>query len=62
MIKKLLSVVFFLATWSVSQDLKIIHMEGSYDLGGDGLKEFATVESDPDSTVANSFRPSPPRS
>ena len=45
MIKKLLPVVFFLATRSVSQDLKIVHMEGSYDLDGDGLKEFATVES-----------------
>ena len=29
----------------MAQDLKIVHMEGTYDLDGDGLKEFATVES-----------------
>ena len=43
--QKASSSCFFLATRSVSQDLKIVHMEGSYDLDGDGLKEFATVES-----------------
>ena len=45
MIKKLLLSLIPLVSFSVSQDLKVIHMEGVYDLDGDGLKEFATVES-----------------
>ena len=28
-----------------SQNMKIVHMEGTYDLDGDGLQEFASVES-----------------
>jgi hypothetical protein len=28
----------------VSQGLKITHMEGTYDLDGDGFQEFASVE------------------
>ena len=29
----------------MAQGLKIVHMEGTYDLDGDGLKEFAAIES-----------------
>ena len=35
--------VYASALWA--QGLKIIHMEGTYDLDGDGLQEFASVES-----------------
>ena len=45
MTKQLISFFIISATLSFAQDLKIVHMEGSYDLDGDGLKEFATVES-----------------
>ena len=45
MIKKILSTLIFLVSFSISQDLKVVHMEGTYDLDGDGLKEFATIES-----------------
>ena len=44
MIKKSLSALVLLVSLSFSQDLKVVHMEGTYDLDGDGLKEFATVE------------------
>ena len=44
MIKKSLSALILLVSLSFSQDLKVVHMEGTYDLDGDGLKEFATVE------------------
>ena len=43
MIKKLLLAYALLASLLFSQDLKVVHMEGTYDLDGDGLKEFATV-------------------
>ncbi len=36
--------VFFTVSSLPAQDLQIIHMEGTYDLDGDGLQEFATVE------------------
>ena len=45
MIKKLLLTYTLLVSFLFSQDLKVVHMEGTYDLDGDGLKEFATVES-----------------
>ena len=45
MIKKLLLAYALLASLLFSQDLKVVHMEGTYDLDGDGLKEFATIES-----------------
>ena len=45
MIKKLLLTHTLLVSFLLSQELKVVHMEGTYDLDGDGLKEFATVES-----------------
>ncbi|MFQ6611591.1 MAG: putative Ig domain-containing protein [Fidelibacterota bacterium] len=39
-------IISLLLLWAVawSQDLKIVHMAGTFDLDGDGLQEFATVE------------------
>jgi hypothetical protein len=36
--------LLFTGSGAFSQDLKIVHMVGTYDLDGDGLQEFATVE------------------
>ena len=44
MIKRFLSFGFF-CTLLFSQQYKINHMEGTYDLDGDGFMEFASVES-----------------
>jgi len=42
---KFISVAFLAAGILFAQGLKITHMEGTYDLDGDGLQEFASVES-----------------
>ena len=41
---KPLYLFLFLFSSICAQGLRIIHMEGTYDLDGDGLQEFATVE------------------
>ena len=45
MIKKSIVGLIIIITTCLAQGLKIVHMEGTYDLDGDGLKEFATIES-----------------
>ena len=40
---RLLSLALLLSSLG-AQGLKITHMEGTYDLDGDGLQEFASVE------------------
>jgi hypothetical protein len=37
--------LLFLGTWLYSQELQVLHLEGTYDLDGDDLQEFATIES-----------------
>ena len=44
MIKRFLNIGLFY-TCLFSQQYKITHMEGTYDLDGDGFMEFASVES-----------------
>ena len=41
---KPLYLFLFLFSSICAQGLRIIHMEGTYDLDSDGLQEFATVE------------------
>jgi hypothetical protein len=44
MIVKKLYLFLFLFSSIYTQGLRTVHMEGTYDLDGDGLQEFATVE------------------
>ena len=44
MIKKFIYITL-LFTFSQAQQYKITHMEGTYDLDGDGFMEFVSVES-----------------
>ena len=48
--KIILSVIFILAS-SFLNAQKIVHLEGSYDLDGDNLLEFISLELDPDKNV-----------
>ncbi|MGY8786746.1 MAG: FG-GAP repeat domain-containing protein, partial [Fidelibacterota bacterium] len=41
---KLIFTIVFIGANLFGQGLKITHMEGTYDLDGDGLQEFASVE------------------
>jgi len=41
---KRLYLSLFLFSFVSAQGLRVVHMEGTYDLDGDGLQEFATVE------------------
>ena len=45
MIKKSIAGLIIIITTCMAQGLKIVHMEGTYDLDGDGLKEFVAIES-----------------
>ena len=48
--KIILSAIFILAL-SFLNAQKIVHLEGSYDLDGDNLLEFISLELDPDKNV-----------
>ena len=48
--KIILSAIFILASSSLNGQ-KIVHLEGSYDLDGDNLLEFISLELDPDKNV-----------
>jgi len=43
---KIISLVLLLYSFGFSRDLKILHMEGTFDLDEDGQYEFAAVEFD----------------
>ena len=44
-LKKIFFIIFVgIYTNIQAQGLKVTHMEGTYDLDGDGLKEFASIE------------------
>jgi len=43
---KIISLVLLLYCFGFSRELKILHMEGTFDLDGDGQYEFASVEFD----------------
>ena len=48
--KIILSAIFILALPFLNAQ-KIVHLEGSYDLDGDNLLEFISLELDPDKNV-----------